>query len=210
MKILLGSDVDPVLPETLRRAPEQDIWRTLDLVPALLDRMGSKMPPVTWLIRADESVCFATGDFDSGFTSRARLWERLLQSGHEIGWHMHLLSFDEQRGCFAFDPNPPWLGQALESLTRRRPISATRTGWDYADARLLRTLDGLGIRLDFSALPGNRVWPQAGGKRFVVDWLGCGHQPFHPSVGNHQQTGKDALDLIELPIPSSAIRRLAA
>ena len=47
------------------------------------------MPPITWLIRSDESVRFATGDFASGYRLRQELWNSLASRGHQLGWHMH-------------------------------------------------------------------------------------------------------------------------
>ena len=115
--------------------------------------MGHALPVITWLIRSDETVRFCTGSYSSGFTSRQKLWRSLANQGHELGWHMHNLSFDWSRGRFSFDPNPYWLSAAHDSLTEHYPVRATRVGWDYGSTELFNTLDRIGIRIDFSALP---------------------------------------------------------
>ncbi|MFZ0795531.1 MAG: hypothetical protein WAM65_17330, partial [Candidatus Korobacteraceae bacterium] len=155
MKILIGCDVDPELPAILARRPEGDVWACLNRIDALLERMGSEMPAVTWLIRADQSVEFSTGSFESGYSQHRSLWDKLCERGHELGWHMHTMSYAPPQRQFVFDHAPEWLAEAHERLASFFPVKATRTGWDYGSNALLSTLDRLGIAMDFSALPGN-------------------------------------------------------
>lgn len=215
MKILIGSDVDPILPGRLARVPDGDAWETLDRIPALRDAMGSDLPPITWLIRSDASVRFSTGDFASGYLSRQDTWTELVQEGHELGWHMHLLSFDEAHGAFVFDAEPDWLSEAYGALARHFPVQATRIGWDFANEFLFRQLDRLGVRLDFSALPGCKAWYRAGSSRITVDWLDCSELAYRPGAGNYQKPSGDSLRLIEVPIAhfrnsnTEVIKRLA-
>ena len=198
MKVLLGCDVDPVLPAFLARPPAEDIWACLNLLDNLIESLGSRLPRVTWLIRSDESVRFSSGRFDSGFVVRESFWRSLLEQGHEIGWHMHLTSLDRSRGCFGFDREPSWLQLAHATLADHVPIAATRTGWDYGSNKLLRKLDALGIRVDFSALPGNIAWQHAGPDTVCVDWRRCPDSPYHPKNDDYQRPGQ--LRLLEIPI----------
>jgi hypothetical protein len=162
--------------------------------------MGRALPVITWLIRSDESVRFCTGSYSSGFTSRQKLWLSLANQGHELGWHMHNLSFDWSRGRFSFDPNPYWLSAAHDSLTEHYPVRATRVGWDYGSTELFNTLDRIGIRIDFSALPGHIVWHGAGSDRVTVDWRRCPPTPYHPDRYDYQTEGPNGLRLLEVPI----------
>jgi hypothetical protein len=198
VKIVLGCDVDPVLPAVLERPPNEDIWACLDGLAEFVALRRLELPPITWLIRADESVRFATGDFASGYLTRRALWQTLQQNGHELGWHMHLASFDQGRRCFAFDPDPPWLTSAFQALSQYFAVTATRSGWDYANSLLFRKLDALGIQVDFSALPGNIVWPRVGRGKVRVDWLRSPREPYHPHRDDYQRPG--ALNLLEIPI----------
>ncbi len=198
MKILIGCDVDPVLPPALSHPPRDDIWKCLDNLELLLDRTKGKLPPITWLIRSDESVRFSTGDFASGYTTRRPLWQTLAAHGHELGWHMHLMSFDAHSGCFEFDPDPNWLADACRALSAYYEVRATRTGWDYASSSLFRRLEALGILLDFSALPGQLAWYSVGHHRLAVDWSRCPSDPYHPSPDDYQRPGR--LNLLEIPI----------
>jgi hypothetical protein len=198
MKVLVGCDVDPILPLDLHRAPEGDIWRCLDDVELLIGATKGWLPPMTWLIRSDESVRFSTGDFASGYTTRRALWQGLVLQGHELGWHMHLMSFDPDAGRFRFDPRAGWLSDAWRALSTCFRVRSTRVGWDYADEGLLRVLERLGIEVDFSALPGMLAWHSVGGDRIVVDWRRCPATPYHPSENDYQRPGN--MNLLEIPI----------
>ncbi|MFI5179668.1 MAG: hypothetical protein ACHQO8_13945, partial [Vicinamibacterales bacterium] len=152
--VLIGADVDPRLPG-MRRRPSWDAWDPLDLIPNFETALGSDLPCITWLIRADDTIRHVTGSFESGYTSRRAMWDRLASRGHELGWHFHHWTYGHRDG---FDPAPSWLPDAFAALSRSFPIASTRTGWDYANNETLRALDALGVRLDFSALPGHLVW----------------------------------------------------
>ena len=196
MKILIGCDVDPVLPAFLTSAPENDVWACLDEVERLR-QAAERLPVITWLIRSDESVRFATGQWDSGYVRKRSMWESLRAAGHELGWHMHLASFDRQRGCFGFDAKPVWLPEAHHALAAHYVVKATRTGWDYANDFLLNQLDALGITVDFSALPGCIAWHRFGHDRICVDWSRCPKEPYHPSEDDYQRPGR--LNILEIP-----------
>ena len=198
MKIVIGCDVDPNLPAPLMRRPDANVWQCLDNIDRLLERSGGELPPITWLIRSDESIRFSTGAYDSGFTAKERLWRSLEDRGHELGWHFHAMSFVHGRGQFGLDPDPAWLAAAHGALAAHFRIRATRSGWDYCNNQLLPRLDALGVDVDFSALPGNIIWQQSGDDAVVVDWSRCPRAPYHPSARDYQQPG--TLGLLEVPI----------
>ena len=198
MKILIGCDVDPVLPPLLDRPPSGDVWSCLGNIDELVRVARHTLPPVTWLIRSDESIRFCTGDFASGYRSKQTLWESLENRGHELGWHVHLWSFDAGRGCFMFDPSPPWIAEAHAALAACFAVRATRTGWDYGSAALFQTLDRLGVVVDFSALPGCVAWHRVGREDVKIDWLRCPATPYHPASDDYQRPG--GLRLLEVPV----------
>jgi len=209
MKVLLGVDVDPVLPPILRARPAGDIWSPLDLIPRLEAQMGPDLPPMTWLLRVDQSIEFASGDLLSGYLSRRPLWERLQSAGHELGWHMHYMSL--QDGVMTFDADPAWLPAAFERLSRCYPVHAVRTGWDYGSNAVFRRLREFGVKLDFSALPGALNFIRAGLTPIEVDWRRCPEHPYYPSAADYQSPALAADGLIELPItqfPSEPVRSL--
>lgn len=200
MKILIGCDVDPVLPRVLDRAPAWNIWNPLEKIEKLISEMQDDLPPMIWLIRADQSIQFCTGSYSSGYSSKEAMWQQLLANGHEMGWHVHLMSYDTGNGVFRFDPEPSWLEDAHQSVAGHFKVRATRTGWDYGSNFLLRKLDDLGVKIDFSALPGSISWYHVGGSKLVVDWIGVSQAPYHPARDNYKRSGPYSLNLVEIPI----------
>jgi hypothetical protein len=198
LKILIGADVDPILPAILSKPASSDIWTPIDLIPTLIDSMGEDLPKITWLIRSDESVRFSTGEFASGFLSRRRLWQGLAARGHELGWHMHLLTIRD--GVGRFDPDPAWLRAAFEGLAKFYPVRSVRTGWDYGSNILFRRFKELGVAIDFSALPGNIGWQKAGPDMISVDWRFCPEAPYQPHPENYQRPCSNGGSLWEVPI----------
>lgn len=208
MKILIGCDVDPVLPPVLDRRPEGDVWECLDRITLLLESMGEALPKVTWLLRADQSVEFSTGTFLTGYSSHRSLWDRLQERGHELGWHMHTMSYSPMEEQFVFDSDPVWLIEAHERLASCFPVRATRTGWDYGSNSLLSIFDRLGIVVDFSALPGNALWFSTGKVALMTDWRYCPTVPYHPDRNDYQRSSDDPLSLWE--VPTAQFRRSLA
>jgi hypothetical protein len=208
MNILIGCDVDPVLPPALDRRPEGDVWECLNRIDVLLDAIGEDMPAVTWLIRADQSVEFSTSAFESGYANRRSLWDKLRNRGHELGWHMHTMSYSPSDQQFVFDPIPEWLEDAHAHLASCFPINATRTGWDYGNNALFAVLDRLGVLVDFSALPGNLLWFSTGKVKLLTDWRDCPTAPYHPSDNDYRRSGPVPLNLWE--VPAAQFRRSLA
>jgi len=208
VNILIGCDVDPILPPILDRRPAGDVWECLNRIDVLLRGMREDMPAVTWLIRTDQSVEFSTGSFESGYTNHRPLWDKLQERGHELGWHMHTMSYAPLQKQFVFDPVPDWLGEAHERLVSWFPVNATRTGWDYSSSALLSALDRLGVVVDFSALPGNALWFSVGKVRLMTDWRDCPEVPYHPSGNDYQRSGTAPLKLWE--VPAAQFRRSLA
>jgi hypothetical protein len=200
MLVVIGADVDPRLPG-MRRLPDWDPWDTLTHIPHLESALGADLPPITWLLRADDTIRHVTGAFDSCYLRGQDIWTRLRGRGHELGWHFHHWTFGAAAG--GFDPNPPWLADAHAALSRHFPIQATRTGWDYCNTGTMLALAALGIAIDFSSLPGQLVWWAIDGERILVDWKRAPARPYRPSPDDFQRPGAgDALGIWELPIAS--------
>lgn len=184
----------------MRRRPDWDPWDPLELIPKFEAALGADVPPVTWLLRADDTIRHVTGAFDSCYVTREAMWQRLHARGHELGWHFHHWTFGP--AADGFDSDPAWLPDAHAALSRHFAIRATRTGWDYCNSETMRRLANLGVAIDFSSLPGHLVWWSIDGERILVDWHRAPGGPYRPSRDDYQRPGDAPLDVLELPIAS--------
>jgi len=199
MLVVIGADVDPRLPG-MRRLPDWDPWETLERIPHLEAALGAGLPPITWLLRADDTIRHVTGAFDTCYVKGQDIWTRLGARGHELGWHFHHWTFGATAG--GFDPDPPWLPEAHAALSRHVAVRATRTGWDYCNSQTMRRLAALGVTIDFSSLPGHLVWWSIDGERILVDWRRAPAHAYRPDRDDYQRPGGTPLDILELPIAS--------
>src|SRR5258708_22675353 len=122
-RVLIGADVDPRIPG-MRQRPSGDIWDPLDAVADLERALGADLPSVTWLIRADDSIRRLTGSFESGYTSRRDLWDRLQARGHELGSHFHHWTLIADRD--GFEPSPAWPPAACRPPSPISDVSSVR------------------------------------------------------------------------------------
>jgi hypothetical protein len=197
MLVVIGADVDPRLPG-MRRLPDWDPWDSLERIPHLDTALGADLPPMTWLLRADDTIRHVTGAFDTCYVTRQDMWTRLRARGHELGWHFHHWTFGGTAG--GFDSDPAWLPEAHAALSQHFALGATRTGWDYCNSETMRRLAALGVTIDFSSLPGHLVWWSIDGERILVDWHRAPAHPYRPSRDDYQRPG--TLPIWELPIAS--------
>jgi hypothetical protein len=129
-------------------------------------------------------------------------FDEMRSKGHEIGWHPHLWRWSGKewiaelndaefvRNCLVngFD----CLGDVFE-------VTSVRTGWDFMSNETMRILESLGLRTDFSALPGIKYVEVARG--IVCDWLGAPTDFYFPSRGDYRLPAtSDRINVLEMPI----------
>jgi len=187
IRVIIGCDVDPVLPEVIHPGLGDSIWSNLHGVGKYLDDL-KYLPPIAWLIRSDESVRVATGSYDSGFSFAKEAWRTLEDAGHELGWHMHLIT--RSGDTFVFDDDPGWLAESHAALQQHFCISTIRTGWDYGSTVAFNRFAELGVELDFSSLPGNRVWWNIFGRSITIDWLHSPITPYRMASEGYTRSGR--------------------
>ncbi len=102
------------------------------------------------------------------------------------------------------------LRQGYETLTARmgQAPATSRMGWEFHNDLTMHTLNELGLRVDFSAVPG-RYTPgglvDSTGGMFHgwVDWRGTSDDPYQPAAVDYRRPAKsmeDALNIVELPL----------
>lgn len=217
--IIIGCDTDPDRESLVGPLPAGQLqWRgMLEGIPALKASVQSlhddagRSPAFTWLLRADEQVRAHYGSAAWVLQSHRAFFESLKASGDELGWHPHFWRHDPTANAWYQEiEDVPWQVQMLAdshaALGRAGLAPASvRMGWDYHNPETLAKLDRLGVRVDFSALPGMRTFHGAPPRRSenLYDWFAAPDRPYHPAARDHQRrarSGEAALGMLEVPM----------
>lgn len=132
--------------------------------------------PVTWFVRCDDSVAYATQQKATGLLQRLEKFiERRTSQGDEIGFHPHLYSA------------LPATGNEYEQIVRAgrqwgkffgAPPKLTRIGEARMNADIAQALVDIGTQIDCSALPGKTYR----GTTYSFDWSQSPTKPFFPTI----------------------------
>jgi hypothetical protein len=215
--VVIGCDTDPDREALVGPLPANRLqWRgMLEGIPALKaavaplrDAEGTP-PRFTWLLRADEQVRALEGSYAWSLEANRPFVSGLVADGDEIGWHPHFWRFDDTLGRWHQDVEDfGWqiamLREANAAL-RQAGLAPTsvRMGWTYHTNDTMRTLAELGVRIDFSALPGLRTFASAPPTRSenLYDWFDAPAETYHPSRTDCRRAGQgsEASAILELP-----------
>ncbi len=217
--VVIGCDADPDRKDLLDQVPSGTLgWRGLtEGIPLLKhslrgvrDRSGRE-PVFTWLLRADEQIRDLHGEYAAIARMYRPLLETLRESGDELGWHPHFWRRDGAGGTWYqevedVDWQVDMLRKAHADLAVCLPdgMKSVRMGWDYHNNRTYRTLEELGVVVDFSAVPGMRTFigsPPPRGENFF-DWHSSPRTPFRPSHQDYRRPAEGRTKrsrLLEVP-----------
>ncbi len=219
--VLIGADCDPDRPSFggtgLAQRSQSMIWKgvTEGIVNFLEAREKAKnlSPKITWNIRSDDQIEQVYGRAGWAAAEFFPLWEKLKKLGDEIAWHPHLWRWNEIGGrWFQEVHDPPWMEECLEKgaagfqeVFGGGP-KTVHSGWCFQDNTTMRTLARLGVRVDYSALPGMRSIgvPRKSGSSAdnIFDWSVTPSAPYFPSQGDYRippAPGRRALPVLEIP-----------
>jgi hypothetical protein len=215
--IVIGCDADPDRESLLGPLPPGALhWRgMLEGIPALKESVShvrdaaGNEPRFTWLLRADEQVKSFHGSSAWPLEANRTFCDALAASGDELGWHPHFWRFDSTlRRWYQEVEDHAWqLAMLREANAALRDAGLTpvsvRMGWTYHTTETMRTLAELGVRVDFSALPGLRTihgLPPTRGENFY-DWFDAPATVYRPLATDHRRAGQGAQGqaIIELP-----------
>lgn len=217
--IVIGCDTDPdragyldgVTPDALTwRGMTEGIPRLKDDVASLRDHEG-KSPVFTWLLRVDEQVRRMQGSYAWVLRNHTAFLQSLESSGDELGWHPHFWKFDDQANKWYQEAQDvTWQIRMLQEAHRDymsvlpgRALSV-RMGWDYHNTQTYATLEQLGVRVEFSAIPGMCTIRRAvsAHPENLFDWYPTPRHPFYPSRVDYRRpaaAGEEAFSLLEAP-----------
>jgi hypothetical protein len=217
--VIIGCDTDPdragfletVQPGELSwRGMLEGIPRVKQLLHGLTDHRDHE-PVFTWLLRVDEQVKQMHGAYHWVLATHRDFLQSLENAGDELGWHPHFWRWDTEAGRWYQEiSDRDWQIAMLEKAHRAyleilpgRAISV-RMGWAYHTNRTFRTLDRLGVKVEFSALPGLRTLtarPEMRGEN-LFDWFITPRQPYYPSREDYRRPPREAeaaLNILEVP-----------
>jgi len=217
--IVIGCDTDPDRPGYIDNISLEKLsWRGLsEGIPETKETVKNvkdaddRSPVFTWLIRADEQIKSIYGDYSWVLAEYKQFLTDLEASGDEIGWHPHFYRFNDDHEIWYQElDNIDWQCEMLESafgsfnqVFPGRPLSV-RMGWVYHNNETMKKLDELGIKIDFSAVPGMRTISKKTMKfpYNIYDWFITPKGFYHPSASDYRRAakkGENELSILEAP-----------
>ena len=222
--VVIGCDCDPDRPQyggVRYNSRARLKWRGVcegiplvrRIVHAIRDDFGNPAK-ITWCVRSDLQMQQIYGDCEWPYAEFAELWKRLAAQGDEIAWHPHLWRWSEQHGCWYQEiEDKEWIRDCLcrgyEGLSRAigHALITSRMGWEFHNDITMEQINDLGIKVDFSAVPGRFTPGHRDGWGSVfncyVDWRNTPERPYVPSVSDYRREAEaqeTALTVIELPM----------
>ncbi|MFW6437635.1 MAG: hypothetical protein ACOCZ7_01365 [Armatimonadota bacterium] len=234
LDVVIGADCDPDRPAyggVRYDSTDAPAWRGVargvpllrEIADGVIDDFGSPAR-ITWCIRSDLQMREIYGDCAWAATEYADLWSDLKAGGDELAWHPHVWRWDRDAGCWYQEvEDEDWIEECLSA--GHRDFSAaighapatSRTGWEFHNNTTMTAIRQLGIRMDFSAIPGRHTpgGPDRWGSRFncYVDWRGTPEEPYLPSPADYRRAAdhgeRDGLWELPMSVLHSSLLRLA-
>lgn len=219
LHIVIGCDTDPDRRSLVNSTADDGLsWRGMSegipllkkLVEDLKDSEGHA-PIFTWLLRVDEQIRILHGAYRWVLENFRRLLLDFESTGDELGWHPHFYRLSaEKKNWYQETDDVDWqtrmLQQAHDAYMAIFPgrAQSVRVGWDYHNNATMRKLDELGVRIDFSAVPGLSTKTSSSKKRNhnLYDWYISPREPFYPSKADYRRGAigdEGSLSILELP-----------
>jgi hypothetical protein len=180
------------------RGVEEGVPAITEILSGVRDDNNSS-PCATWLPRVDNQIGEIYGDCGAildRFEDRLR---ELESEGHEIAWHPHLHrresgTWVQEHDAKRLETN---LVTAHDALSRRGwTPRATRMGGNYGSGPLMTILEGLGVEVDSSAMPGR----QRRDDHVDFDWSKTPRTAYRPARNDYRIPGTPAHTLVEVPL----------
>jgi hypothetical protein len=217
--IIIGCDTDPDRQGFIREPIEEArSWRGMtEGIPRAKEALAEckdvegRNPTFTWCLRADHQIKSVLGSYSSILDRHHDLFVQLEKSGDELAWHPHFWRHDEELSLWYQEvEDMEWQVSMLREAHAAyatafpgRPTSV-RMGWDYHNNHTVSALDSLGIKVDFSGIPGLRIAPKGHDNRKAnfFDWRVTPNHPYTPSQVDYRRacrSGESSYKLLEAP-----------
>jgi len=217
--VIIGADCDPDRPKrrqvNLRKDHITYEWQGIregipKIKEGLLQIQAFLDNPLklTWCVRSDSQMKEIYGSASWCLKEFSSFWKELEKGGDEIGWHLHLWRWDRCHKIWYQEvQDEEWIkGCILEGFRAfkeewGKPPSSVRMGWIFHNNLTMEEISTLGVKVDFSAIPGlNKIIIAREHIHDYADWRRTPTYPYHPSSLDYQVPLKGkSLSLWEIP-----------
>lgn len=205
VKIYVTFDIDPDNSST--SAERTDItWHGIQKIPSIDEYLSSCSIPYTFFLRCDNQIRDIYGAYLGIYYEHQELWNSLIESGNELGWHPHLYKMHE--GSYIPLRNKDKCCDILEQAWEEiavidYKIKSVRLGEAWHSTETMCALDSIGLQVDSTAVPGRSRQDEL--RSF--DWKPTPNRPYHPSIYDYRVPGEtDSLEILEVPMTTTIIK----
>jgi hypothetical protein len=220
LTIIIGCDTDPDRESFVGKLPEDHlVWRgMLEGIPRAKERLArlkdseGHAPVFSWCLRADHQVNTLHGAFNWVMATHKEFLLQLEAAGDELSWHPHFWRFDSAQKIWYQEYwdrefQVKMLHDAYGAYQAVLPGRAktVRMGWGYHNNDTYRTMQQLGVEVEYSAIPGMKILPQHDNVRAsnFFDWSLSPDRPYLPAESDYRReasVGEKAFSLVEIPV----------
>ncbi|MEE9443930.1 MAG: hypothetical protein V3V99_14795 [candidate division Zixibacteria bacterium] len=221
---IIGCDTDPDRTSFISGVTDKQLsWIGMDegihavkeATKDILDSEG-KSPIFSWCLRVDDQIRHYDDDYAWVLKSHRKLFEDLEKSGDELSWHPHFWRYNNQKSFWYQETQDiEWQTEMLQmshsayqDVFPDRPLSV-RMGWNFHNTNSMKTLSNLGIKVDFSGVPGMRVDPSPLKVDNIYNWFDAPPNPYYPSNKDFQTAGIDNNKMGILEVPNLVAKSIA-
>ncbi|MBN2013929.1 MAG: hypothetical protein JW778_02000 [Candidatus Altiarchaeota archaeon] len=178
----------------------------------VFDSINKEKPKITWFLRSDDQMKTLYGESVGPIKVLMDVLVEFKDRGDEIGWHPHLWRWDEKFDIWHQETDDlEWidicLGEGYKGLNKYFDLHIVRMGWDFHSNSTMIKCDKLGLKADFSALPGLRNLEYVHKKSKLLqntyDWNITQEDPYRPSTSDYRRPAincEDSLSILEFPV----------
>ena len=225
--VIIGCDADnDYNPKGNRVHKNENIWDGIEIcIPKLKEIFNSLVqtrddpyPNLTWLLRSDKQMDMLYNDYAYPVNHFLDIWKSFSKDGDEIGWHPHMWDWDDaHKQWYPHLDDTKWTNECLEAgykaISKHFRPTSCRTGWDFQSNNIFGKLVELGIKVDFSGLPGQKqILYQDSPMPYMYDWKPTTERFYFPSKNDYRisSTSKECLDILEMPLSLTPVPPLQA
>ena len=170
---------------------------------------------ITWFLRSDEQIKELYGDPAWMVRNFMDIWKDCVSRGDEIGWHPHLWRWNERiKSWYPELENKEWIENCMEEGYQKFPkefkLVSSRMCWNFHNNITMNKMDGLGLKVDITAMPGQKSIKSSyeSADSVYYDWEITKEKTYFPSRSDYRREAginERSLDILEIPLTNYEI-----